>query len=140
MSRKMPPDRERYSAGGGDGSRLMMLTCSTDPTVPASISSLIFWNDGSCRRLNPMLRCTPCCSAALTPSRAVSTFRSMGFSQKMALPATAADLIKSVCVSVGLAMTTAVTSSSFSASLAEATRAPQVDASRTADCSSTSIT
>ena len=90
MSRNRPPDRWMYAIGGGAGSREVICTSSTAPMRPRSISSRRRRNEGSNRRLNPIISGTPRRTAAATPRSARDRSRSMGFSQKIALPAAAA--------------------------------------------------
>ncbi len=56
MSRNKPPEPFTYSAGGGAGSRLMMVTISTAPMSPRRIRLSASAKLGSKRRLKPIIR------------------------------------------------------------------------------------
>ena len=83
---------------------------------------------------------TPASLTASAAACARAMVRSTGFSQKMALPAAAARTIRSACVSVLDATTTALMAGSASASSTPATDAPCSRASACADSAWTSTT
>ncbi len=87
------------------------------------------------------MHATPAAVTASAQRRARSRSRSTGFSQKIALPAAAARWIKSACVSVLEAMTTAPTAGSVRAASGSVNGvAPCSAASSAADARNTSTT
>ncbi len=130
MSRKSPPDVRTKPGGGGAGSWLVMLTVSTAPISPASIRAFSAWKLASKRRLKPSSSLAPASFGAAARARARS--RSIGFSQKIALPAAWAARHRSRWVSVELATITPATSGSASAWSTVATVAPASAASASA--------
>ena len=124
MSRKMPPDRLMYSTGGAPGSREVMLTISTAPTAPSSIALRTARKCGSKRRLKPTISAAPVSSTTRRQALTRATSRSIGFSQKIALPARAKRSIRSAWVSVGVQITTASTSPAASIASIDRTSAP----------------
>jgi hypothetical protein len=73
--------------GGGPGSRLVMTTCSTVPIAPAPMRRCNSAKDGSKRRLKPTSIGTPAFAPRPGRHRRAASDRSIGFSQKIALPA-----------------------------------------------------
>ena len=88
------------------------MSISGSPISPESRRFLRAAKVGSKRRLNPIMQGTPAFETASAHLRARSRSRSTGFSQKIALPAAADRMMRSACVSVLEAMTTALTEES----------------------------
>ena len=117
-----------------------MITCSSTPISPLRKRSCRDLKLGSKRRLNPTSILTP---AAATTRRHASTRRSdrsIGFSQKIALPALAAATARSAWVSVDEAITTAPIFGSLMAVSRSTTVAPYLSASFLAAFGFTSTT
>ena len=85
----------------------MMVTISTSPISPASIAARTAMKCGSKRRLKPTIRMVLLSATTLRHSSTRLTLRSIGFSQKIALPALLNFSIRSAWVSVGVQITTA---------------------------------
>ena len=84
-----------YGIGGAPGSRLVTTSISGVPISPAA--SLVFTaaNVGSNRRWKPIMHVTPARATASAQVLARAMARSIGFSQKICLPAAAAARIRS---------------------------------------------
>ena len=85
--------RERFldceAGGGAPGSREVMIPISGVPIRPDSIVAFTPMKCGSKRRLNPTMRVAPVSFATSRQARTRAELRSIGFSQKTALPARA---------------------------------------------------
>ena len=68
MSLKMPPPPLTYSKGGGAGSRLHNLICTSSPTSPPVMASLTRLKFGSNRRCKAVISFTPASLQALIAS------------------------------------------------------------------------
>ena len=101
-----------------------MVTISTLPTAPSSIAFFTAMKCGSKRRLKPTISAASALSTVARHASTRFTSRSIGFSQKIALPARAKRSIRSAWVSVGVQITTASMSDAFSISSIERTSAP----------------
>src|SRR6516225_11910937 len=110
MSRKIPPDRLMYSIGGRPGSREVIVTISTSPIWPSSIAFRTAMKCGSKRRLKPTINVALVSSTTFRQALTRSMSRSIGFSQKTALPAREKRSMRSAWVSVGVQMITALIS------------------------------
>jgi hypothetical protein len=119
MSRKMPPETRMYSGGGGAGSRLEIRTRCGSPTAPAATASRTDWCAGAKRRLKPIWNGTPASSTARSARSTSARSSDTGFSQKIALPASAAATMKSACVAVLEQIATASTPGNASISSAD---------------------
>ena len=108
MSRKMPPLTATYSGGGAAGSRLVIRRTCRSPTEPSATRSRTDLWPGSKRRLKPIMNGTPASSTAASARSTCSRSRLTGFSQKIALPACAAAMIRSTWVSVLVQIATRV--------------------------------
>ena len=124
MSRKMPPLTATYSGGGAAGSRLVIRRTCRSPTEPSATRSRTDLWPGSKRRLKPIMNGTPASSTAASARSTCSRSRLTGFSQKIALPACAAAMIRSTWVSVLVQIATVSTSSEASSSSIDMTGAP----------------
>ena len=124
MSRKMPPLTATYSGGGAAGSRLVIRRTCRSPTEPSATRSRTDLWPGSKRRLKPIMNGTPASSTAASARSTSSRSRLTGFSQKIALPACAAAMIRSTWVSVLVQIATVSTSSEASSSSIDLTGAP----------------
>src|SRR3546814_3107387 len=89
----MPPDTAMWDAGGGAGSLEVICRLSSVPIAPLSRRALSAWKLGSKRRLNASSNLAPDRAEAAARARAGSW--SIGFSQKIALPAAAARTLRS---------------------------------------------
>ena len=114
MSRKIPPDTLIYSAGGAPGSRLVIVTISTLPMRPSLMALCTAAKWGSKRRLKPSITFAPVSRMTLRQALTRAMSRSIGFSQKTALPTRENRSIRSAWVLVGVHISTASTSSDCS--------------------------
>ena len=76
-----------YEIGGGAGSRLMMCSRCGVPISPLAMASRTRAKLASKRRLKPICNFTPAFSTAASARSILSRLWSIGFSQKMCLPA-----------------------------------------------------
>ena len=103
----------------------MIVTCCSVPISPAATRSRSARNEGSKRRLKPIITSGFRSRISAQQAEARAKSRSIGFSHSTALPARAAAVISGTCVSVEVAISTACTAGSAStASTLSAWRAP----------------
>src|SRR5215218_188161 len=111
------------------------------PTRPVATASRTDWCAGSKRRLKPIWNGTPACRTTLRARSTSTRSCETGFSQKIALPASAAAAISGACVSVLEQIATASTSGrAISSSAPPATGTPSSSASVRAASGSASFT
>ncbi|OJU91640.1 MAG: hypothetical protein BGO06_12330 [Shinella sp. 65-6] len=121
MSLKMPPDALRYSREARPGSREVMITWRISPISPERAASRAARCPGSYRRLKSIWIGLSKPSSAARQALTLASDRSMGFSQKMALPAFADASMRSACVGVDVAISTASACAMASPALAVTT-------------------
>ena len=112
ISRNSPPETLIYSTGGGAGSKDVTDSNSALPICPAARLSRMAAKFGSNLRLKPIITGLPVSDTASRHALARSKLKSTGFSHITALPACVAASIKSECVSVEVAIKTALMASS----------------------------
>src|SRR5579875_1806620 len=140
MSRKRPPEPAAYDSGGGEGSRLVMRSRCGSPTRPFTTASRTALCAGSKRRLNPTMSGVPFLAIAWSARSTSPRSSEIGFSQKIALPASAAATMRSGCVDVGEQIPTASTPGSVSRSATLMAGTPSASAWAIAEASTASAT
>ena len=114
-----------YSAGGAAGSRLMMVSCSMSPILPASTAAPAAAKLGSKRRLKPNMTGTVTASSSAWAASTSFMSRAIGFSHSTALPALAAASRWGMCSGVGEpTMTASISGSAKTSSTSLHDRAP----------------
>ena len=93
-----------------------MRTICGSPISPSATARATAACAGSKRRLKPIWNGTPAASTAASARSTSARSSDTGFSQKIALPASAAATIRSACVSVEVQIATASTSGAASSS------------------------